>query len=44
MAECKRCDVDITHTDIDRLQLYAADMGIPEFWRYNGETGQIYSL
>ena len=36
-------EVDITHTDIDKLQLYAA-MGIPEFWRYNGETWRIYSL
>ena len=36
-------EVDITHTDIDKLQLYAA-MGVPEFWRYNGETWRIYSL
>jgi Uma2 family endonuclease len=36
-------EVDITHTDIDKLQLYAA-MGIPEFWRYNGEVWQIYQL
>ena len=36
-------EVDITHTDIDKLQLYAA-MGIPEFWRYNGETWRIYVL
>ncbi len=36
-------EVDITHTDIDKLQLYAA-MGIPEFWRYNGETWRIYAL
>lgn len=36
-------EVDITHTDIDKLQLYAA-MGSPEFWRYNGETWRIYRL
>ena len=36
-------EVDITHTDIDKLQLYAA-MGVPEFWRYNGETWRIYRL
>lgn len=36
-------EVDITHTDINKLKLYAA-MGIPEFWRYNGETWRIYCL
>lgn len=36
-------EVDITHTDINKLELYAA-MGVPEFWRYNGETWQIYAL
>lgn len=36
-------EVDITHTDIDKLRLYAS-MGIPEFWRYNGETWRIYCL
>lgn len=36
-------EIDITHTDIDKLQLYA-NMGIPEFWRYNGETWKIYQL
>lgn len=36
-------EVDITHTDIDKLTLYAS-MGIPEFWRYNGETWRIYQL
>lgn len=36
-------EVDITHTDIDKLQLYAA-MGVPEFWRHNGETWRIYCL
>lgn len=34
-------EVDITHTDIDKLSLYAA-MGVGEFWRYNGEVWQIY--
>lgn len=36
-------EVDITHTDIDKLRLYAA-MGVPEFWRYNGERWRIYCL
>ncbi|MEB3232226.1 MAG: Uma2 family endonuclease [Leptolyngbyaceae bacterium] len=36
-------EVDITHTDINKFQLYAA-MGVPEFWRYNGETWRIYAL
>lgn len=36
-------EVDITHSDIDKLALYAA-MGIPEFWRFNGEEWRIYQL
>ncbi len=36
-------EVDITHTDIDKLALYAA-MLVPEFWRYNGEVWRIYVL
>jgi Uma2 family endonuclease len=36
-------EVDITHTDIDKLRLYAA-MGVPEFWRYDGEVWRIYAL
>lgn len=36
-------EVDITHTDMDKLSLYAA-LGVPEFWRYNGETWHIYQL
>ncbi|NEP59714.1 MAG: Uma2 family endonuclease [Symploca sp. SIO2G7] len=36
-------EVDITHTDINKLQLYAA-LGVPEFWRYNGEVWRIYGL
>ncbi|MGF1520997.1 MAG: Uma2 family endonuclease [Leptolyngbyaceae cyanobacterium] len=36
-------EVDITHTDIDKLALYAA-MNVPEFWRYNGEVWRIYEL
>jgi Uma2 family endonuclease len=34
-------EIDITNTDIDKLQLYAS-MGVPEFWRYNGRIWQIY--
>ena len=36
-------EVDITHTDIDKLRLYAV-MGVPEFWRYNGRVWRIYHL
>ena len=36
-------EVDITHTDINKLELYAA-MGVPEFWRYNGDIWRIYAL
>ena len=36
-------EVDITHTDIDKLRLYAS-MGVPEFWRYDGEVWRIYCL
>jgi Uma2 family endonuclease len=34
-------EVDITHTDINKPALYAS-MGVPEFWRYNGQVLQIY--
>lgn len=36
-------EVDITHSDIDKLKLYAS-MGVPEFWRYNGQALRIYQL
>jgi Uma2 family endonuclease len=36
-------EVDITHTDINKNALYA-EMGVPEFWRYNGEILIIYWL
>ncbi len=36
-------EVDITHTDIDKNALYAA-MGVPEFWRYDGQSLTIYHL
>jgi Uma2 family endonuclease len=36
-------EVDITHTDINKPVLYAS-MGIPEFWRYNGQEWHIYKL
>jgi Uma2 family endonuclease len=36
-------EVDITHTDINKNALYA-EMGVPEFWRYNGQTLTIYQL
>lgn len=34
-------EVDITHTDIDKPGLYAA-MGVPEFWRFDGQVWQIF--
>lgn len=36
-------EVDITHTDINKLDLYAS-MGVPEFWRYNGRVLRFYQL
>jgi Uma2 family endonuclease len=36
-------EVDITHTDINKNALYA-EMGVGEFWRYNGQTLTIYQL
>ena len=36
-------EVDITHTDIDKNRLYAS-LGVPEFWRFNGEAWRIYCL
>ena len=36
-------EVDITHTDIDKNRLYAS-MGVPEFWRFDGNTWQILAL
>jgi Uma2 family endonuclease len=36
-------EVDITHTDIDKNKFYAS-LGVPEFWRYNGQDLSIYQL
>ena len=36
-------EVDITDTNIDKFKVYAT-MGVPEFWRYNGEVLRIYQL
>lgn len=36
-------EVDITHTDINKNALYAS-MGVPEFWRFNGQIWQILCL
>ena len=36
-------EIDITHTDIDKLTLYA-QMGVPEFWRYDSQVWHIYKL
>jgi Uma2 family endonuclease len=34
-------EIDITHTDIDKNALYA-ELGIPEFWRFDGQELKIY--
>lgn len=36
-------EVDITNTDIDKNRLYA-NMGVSEFWRFNGQLWKIYQL
>jgi Uma2 family endonuclease len=36
-------EVDITHTDVDKNRLYAS-MGVPEFWRFNGQVWTILQL
>ncbi|MEO0454951.1 MAG: Uma2 family endonuclease [Cyanobacteria bacterium P01_A01_bin.114] len=36
-------EVDITHTDIKKNQFYA-NIGVPEFWRFNGRVWRIYQL
>jgi Uma2 family endonuclease len=36
-------EVDITHTDIAKNQFYAS-LGVPEFWRFDGEVWRIYQL
>lgn len=36
-------EVDITHTDIDKNRFYAS-IGVPEFWRFNGQILYIYQL
>lgn len=36
-------EIDITHTDIKKQELYAS-MGVPEFWRFNGRVWRIYQL
>ncbi|MCS6960851.1 MAG: Uma2 family endonuclease [Pseudanabaenaceae cyanobacterium SKYGB_i_bin29] len=35
--------VDITHSDIDKNNLYAA-LGVPEFWRFDGQEWRIFQL
>jgi Uma2 family endonuclease len=36
-------EIDMTHTDIDKNRLYAS-MGVPELWRFDGQTWLIYLL
>jgi Uma2 family endonuclease len=36
-------EVDITHTDIQKNNLYAS-LGVPEFWRFNGRQWTIFQL
>jgi Uma2 family endonuclease len=36
-------EVDITHTDIDKDRFYA-NLGVPEFWRFDGKVLRILQL
>jgi Uma2 family endonuclease len=36
-------EVDITHTDIAKNKFYAK-LGVPEFWRFDGNVWRIYQL
>jgi hypothetical protein len=36
-------EVDITHTDINKLELYTR-LGVRELWRFNGQIWRIYQL
>jgi Uma2 family endonuclease len=36
-------EVDVTHTDIDKNRLYAS-MGVPEFWRFDGQVWRVLHL
>ncbi|MBF2028456.1 MAG: Uma2 family endonuclease [Oscillatoriales cyanobacterium C42_A2020_001] len=36
-------EIDITHTDIDKNRFYAS-IGVPEFWRFDGQVLRIYQL
>ncbi|MEO0349696.1 MAG: Uma2 family endonuclease [Cyanobacteria bacterium P01_A01_bin.15] len=36
-------EVDITHTGVDKNRLYAS-LGVPEFWRFDGDVWRIYCL
>jgi Uma2 family endonuclease len=36
-------EIDITHTDIAKNDFYA-QLGVPEFWRFDGEVWRIYQL
>jgi Uma2 family endonuclease len=36
-------EIDITHTDIAKNEFYA-QLGVPEFWRFDGNVWQIYQL
>jgi Uma2 family endonuclease len=36
-------EVDITNSSVRKLSIYAA-LGVPEVWRYDGQTVQVYEL
>ncbi len=36
-------EVDITHDSADRMEIYAA-LGVPEIWRHDGESLEVYVL
>ena len=36
-------EIDITSSSLDRMAIYAA-LGVPEVWRFDGESLEVYSL
>ena len=36
-------EIDITSSSVDREEIYAA-LGVPEIWRYDGDTLRIFLL
>jgi Uma2 family endonuclease len=36
-------EIDITRTSVDRMRIYAS-LGVPEVWRFDGQTLHVYRL